>query len=170
MYVSDSVVCSSLLLGNGPKGINHIKWHEFFLIRLIKNRKFMEYLNEDLESRLMSDFKFYKGSSFTRKKNDEYFTWSEILYDSILKMNGATHKNIQCIHIQLFGTKRLKLVPFLINEALLHPSRRETFSLPDFHIFCMCCCHTKFTLMLLHSFLYRLFETPGGIVFQVRHL
>ena len=139
MYVSDSVVCSSALLGNDPKGINLIKWHDFFLIRLIKNRKFMEYLNEDLESRLMSDFKFYKGSSFTRTKNDEYFTWSEILYGSILKINGATHKNIQCIHIQLFGTKRLKLVPFLIaiiNEALPHPSGRETFSLPHFHIFC----------------------------------
>lgn len=51
----------------------------------------MEHLNEDLQPRMMPDFKFYKGLSFTRKKNDEYFTWSEILYGSILKMNGATH-------------------------------------------------------------------------------
>ena len=65
--------------------------------------------------------------------------------------------------------KRLKLVPFLIiKEALPHPSGRETFSLPDFHIFCTAA--TKFTLLPLHSFLYRLFETPGGIAFQVRHL
>lgn len=52
----------------------------------------MEHLNEDLQPRMMPDFKFYKGLSFTRKKNDEYFTWSEIRYGSILKMNGATHK------------------------------------------------------------------------------
>lgn len=54
----------------------------------------MEHLNEDLQPRMMPDFKFYKGLSFTRKKNDEYFTWSEIRYGSILNMNGATHKNI----------------------------------------------------------------------------
>lgn len=157
MYVSDSVVCSSALLGNDPKGIDHIKWHDFFLIRLIKNRKFMEHLNEDLQPRMMPDFKFYKGLSFTRKKNDEYFTWSEIRYGSILKMNGATHKNIQCLHIQLFGKKRLKLVPFLIiNEALPHPSGRETFSLPDFHIFCTaatlnlrCCLYIRFCIVYL---------------------
>ena len=114
----------------------------------------MEYLNEDLESRLMSDFKFYKGSSFTRKKNDEYFTWSEILYGSILKMNGATHKNIQCIHIQLFGTKRLKLVPFFDSnhQRGLAPPIGERYILSSPFPHFLYCCHTKFTLLLLYSF------------------
>ena len=122
----------------------------------------MEYLNEDLGSRLMPDFKFYKGSSFTRQKNGEYLTWSEILYASILKMNGATHKNIQCIHIQRFDTnQRLKLVSFLIaiiNEALPHPSERETYFLPDSHIFCTavtqklrCCFYISFCILYLKN-------------------
>ena len=170
MYVSDSVVCSSALLGNDLKGIDHIKWHDFFLIRLIKNRKFMEHLNEDLQPRMMPDFKFYKGLSFTRKKNDEYFTWSEIRYGSILKMNGTTHKNIQCLHIQLFGKKKTETGTFFNHQRGLAPPIGERDILYSRFPHFLYCCHTKFTLLPLHSFLYRLFETPGGIAFQVRHL